>query len=157
VRFPPGRGHYIFQGAYRDWLVRAEDPQTGSGTFGEPASACTNKGGPPFPRDHARAREIADRRSGGKHLVDLEALRHFAGVSGFPLPGRYLYLPDFDELVAADLLWRYGWSASVAGLAFDDWKTEHQSEMLEVMKQISAISGTPTPQEARNGGGSGVQ
>jgi len=29
--------------------------------------------------------------------------------------------------------------------------------MLEIMKQISAISGAPTPREARNGGGSGVQ
>jgi hypothetical protein len=74
--------------------------------------------------------------SGGQHLVDLEALRHFARVSGFPLPGLYLYLPDFDELVAADLLWRYGWTASDAGLALDDWKTEHRQEMLEVMKQI---------------------
>jgi len=64
---------------------------------------------------------------------------------------------DYDELVAADLLWRYGWTPSEAGLPFDDWKTEHRREMLEVMKQISAISGDPTPQEARNGRGSGVQ
>jgi hypothetical protein len=32
--------------------------------------------------------------------------------------------------------WRYGWTASEAGLAFDDWKTEHRREMLEVMTQI---------------------
>jgi hypothetical protein len=49
-------------------------------------------------------------------------------------------------------LWRYGWTASEAGLAFDDWKTEHRREMLEVMKQISAISSAPTPQEARTAG-----
>jgi len=67
-----------------------------------------------------------------------------------------MQLRDCDELVAADLLWRYGWMASLAGLAFDDWKTEHRREMLEVMKQISAISGAPTPQEAGNRRGSGV-
>jgi hypothetical protein len=44
--------------------------------------------------------------------------------------------------------------SSEADLAFDHWKTEHRREMLEVMKQISAISGAPTPQEARIGGGS---
>jgi hypothetical protein len=71
-------------------------------------------------------------------------LAFFARCNGFPRTP--LYLPDCDELVAADLLWRYGWSASEAGLAFDDWKTEHRREMLEVMKQISAISGAPTPQ-----------
>src|SRR5215472_1140613 len=103
-------------------------------------------------------RAAGELENGGKNLVDVEALRHFTRVSGFPSPGRYyLYLPDFDELVAADLLWRYGWSASEAGLAFDDWKTEHRLEMLEIMKQISAISGTPTPREARNDRGSCVQ
>ena len=55
-------------------------------------------------------------------------------------------LPDYDELCCADCLARYGWSADEAGLAFDDWKKEHRREMLEVMKQISAISGAPTPQ-----------
>jgi len=53
-------------------------------------------------------------------------------------------------------LWRYGWTAREAGVAFDDWKTEHRQEMLEVMRQISAISGAPAPEGARNGGGSGV-
>jgi hypothetical protein len=77
---------------------------------------------------------------GGNHLLDLEDLRHFARLSGFPVPGP-TQLRDYDELVAADLLWRYGWTASEAGLAFDDWETEHRREMLGVMKQISAISG----------------
>jgi hypothetical protein len=40
-------------------------------------------------------------------------------------------------------LWRYGWTTSEAGLAFDDWETEHRQEMLEIMKPISAISGAP--------------
>jgi hypothetical protein len=53
-------------------------------------------------------------------------------------------------------LWRYGWTASEAGRAFDDWKIEHRQEMLEVMKQISAISGATTPREAKNGRGSAV-
>ena len=81
-----------------------------------------------------------DLELGARHLLDPATFAFFARCNGFPRP---LYLPDYDELVAADLLWRYGWSASVAGLAFDDWKTEHRREMLEVMKQISAISGCP--------------
>ena len=71
-------------------------------------------------------------------------LAFFARCNGFPRTP--LYLPDCDELVAADLLWRYSWTANETGLPFDDWKTEHRREMLEVMKQISAISGAPTPQ-----------
>ena len=63
MRFPPGRGHDIFQGAYRDWLVRAMDPQTGSGTFEEPASACTSNGVHHSRAIRACACEIADRRS----------------------------------------------------------------------------------------------
>jgi hypothetical protein len=82
---------------------------------------------------------------GSNHVLDLEDLRHFARLNGFPVPGP-TQLRDYDELVAADLLWRYGWTASEAGLAFDDWKTEHRREMLDVVKQISAISGAPTPQ-----------
>jgi hypothetical protein len=93
---------------------------------------------------------------GSNHVLDLEDLRHFARFSGFPVPSP-TWLRDYDELVAADLLWRYCWTESDAGLAFDDWKTEHRQEMLDVMKQISAISGAPTPQGARNGHGSGVQ
>jgi len=58
----------------------------------------------------------------------------FARCNGFPPPP--LYLPDYDELIAADLLWRYGWTATEAGLAFDQWEAEHQREMLDVMKQI---------------------
>jgi hypothetical protein len=94
---------------------------------------------------------------GARDLLDPATLAFFAGCNGFPRTPAWLFLPDYDELVAADLLWRYGWTASEAGLAFDDWKTEHRREMLEVMKQISAISGAPTPQEARYGRGSGVQ
>jgi hypothetical protein len=90
---------------------------------------------------------------GAHHLLDPGALAFFARCNDFPRP---LWLPDRDELVAVDLLWRYDWTASEDGVAFDDWKTEHRREMLEVMKQISAISGTPTPQEARNGGGTDV-
>jgi hypothetical protein len=93
---------------------------------------------------------------GSNHVLDLEDLRHFARLNGFPVPGP-VQLRDYDELVAADLLWRHGWSASKAGTDFSDWVAGHQREMLEVMKQISAISGAPTPQEARNGRGSGVQ
>jgi hypothetical protein len=92
-------------------------------------------------------RAAGDLEPGAHHLLDPAALAFFARCNGFPRP---LYLPDYDELVAADLLWRYGWTASEAGLAFDHWKTEHRREMLEVMKQISAISGAPTPQQARN-------
>ena len=76
---------------------------------------------------------------GSNHLLDLEDLRRFARLNGFPVPGPR-QLRDYDELVAADLLWRYGWTASEAGLAFDDWKTEHRREMLEVMKQIRPTS-----------------
>ena len=89
---------------------------------------------------------------GARHLLDPAALAFFARCNGFPRTPAWLPLPDWNELVAADLLWRYGWSASVAGLAFDDWETEHRREMLEVMKQISAISSAPTPQEARTAG-----
>jgi hypothetical protein len=79
-------------------------------------------------------RKAGDLEPGAHHLLDPAALASFARCNGFSRPP--LYLPDHDELVAADLLWRYGWTASEAGLAFDDWKTEHRQEMLEVMKQI---------------------
>jgi hypothetical protein len=72
---------------------------------------------------------------GSNHVLDLEDLRHFARLNGFPVPGP-VQRRDYDDLVAADLLWRYGWSASVAGLAFDDWKTEHRREISEVMKHV---------------------
>jgi len=41
-------------------------------------------------------------------------------------------------------LWRYGWSADEAGLAFDDWKKEHQQEMLEVIS-MSCTDAGPNP------------
>jgi len=104
-------------------------------------------------------REAGDLEPGADYLLDPAALAFFARCNGFPRP---LYLPDYDELVAADLLWRYGWSASEAGLAFSEWPETDQNEMVEVLEKIpvSAIvkrSSGPTPQEARNGGGSGVQ
>ena len=73
---------------------------------------------------------------GARYLLDPATLAFFARCNGFPRTPAWLFLPDYDELVAADLLWRYGWTASEAGLPFDDWKTEHRQEMLEVMKQI---------------------
>jgi hypothetical protein len=99
-------------------------------------------------------RAAGDLESGARNLLDPATLAFFARRNGFPRTPARPFLPDYDELIAADLLWRYGWTASEAGLAFDDWETEHRQEMLEIMKQISAISGSPTPQEARIGGGS---
>jgi hypothetical protein len=93
-------------------------------------------------------RAAGDLEPGARRLLDSATLAFFARCHGFPRTPVWLFLPDWDELVAADLLWRYGWTASEAGLPFDDWKTDHRREMLEVMKQISAISGAPTPQEA---------
>ena len=104
------------------------------------------------PNDARRA--AGDLEPGARHLLDPATLAFFARCNGLPRTPAWLFLPDYNELVAAALLWRYGWTASEAGLAFDDWKTEHRREMLEVMKQISATSGSPTPQEARNDGGS---
>ena len=86
-------------------------------------------------------RKAGDLEPGARRLLDPAALAFFARCNGFPRTP--LYLPDCDELVAADLLWRYSWTANETGLPFDDWKTEHRREMLEVMKQISAISGAP--------------
>src|SRR5215472_9873117 len=91
-------------------------------------------------------RAAGDLEPGARDLLDPATLAFFARCNGFPRTPAWLFLPDYDELVAADLLWRYGWTASEAGLAFDDWETEHRHEMLEVMKQISVISGAPTPQ-----------
>jgi hypothetical protein len=89
-------------------------------------------------------RAAGDLEPGARHLLDPATLAFFARCNGFPRTPAWLYLLDWDELVAADLLWRYGWTASEAGLTFDDWKPEHRQEMLEVMKQISSISGAPT-------------
>ena len=100
------------------------------------------------PNDARRA--AGDLKLDARHLLDPATLAFFARCNGFPRTPAWLHLPDWDELVATDLLWRYGWTASEAGLAFDHWKTEHRREMLEVIKQISAISGAPTPQQARN-------
>jgi hypothetical protein len=102
-------------------------------------------------------RAAGDLEPGARHLVNPATLAFFARCNGFPQTPAWLFLPPWDELCCADCLTRYGWSADEAGLAFDDWKTEHRREMLKVMKQISAISGDPTPQEARIGRGSGVQ
>jgi len=102
-------------------------------------------------------RAAGDLKSGACHLLDPVTLAFFARCNGFARTPAWLYLPDWDELVAADLLWRYGWSATKAGTDFSDWDAGHRREMLEVMKQISAISGAPTPHDARNGRGSGGQ
>src|SRR5215472_4406869 len=50
---------------------------------------------------------------GSNHVLDLKDLCHFARLNGFPVPGP-VQLRDYDELVAADLLCRYGWSADEA-------------------------------------------
>jgi hypothetical protein len=81
-------------------------------------------------------RATGELEPGARHLLDPATLAFFARCNGFPRTPAWLFLPDYDELVAADLLWRYGWTVSEAGLAFDNWKTEHRCEMLEVMKQI---------------------
>jgi hypothetical protein len=99
-------------------------------------------------------RAAGDLEPGARRLLDPATLAFFACCNGFPRTPAWLFLRDWDELCCAECLTRYGWSADEAGLAFDHWKTEHRREMLEVMKQISAISGAPTPQEARIGGGS---
>jgi hypothetical protein len=85
-------------------------------------------------------RAAGDLKLDARHLLDPATLAFFARCNGFPRTPAWLHLPDWDELVATDLLWRYGWTASEAGLAFDDWKTEHRREMLEVMKQIRPTS-----------------
>ena len=95
-------------------------------------------------------RAAGDLEPGARHLLDPAALAFFARCNGFPRTPAWLFLPEWDELCCADCLTRYGWSADEAGLACDDWKTEHRQEMLEVLMQISAISGAPTPQQARN-------
>jgi len=81
-------------------------------------------------------RAAGDLEPGARDLLDPATLAFFAHSNGFPRTPAWLFLPDYDELVAADLLWRYGWTASEGGLAFDDRKTEHRREMLDVMKQI---------------------
>ena len=88
-------------------------------------------------------RKAGDLEPGARRLLDPAALAFFARCNGFPRTPAWLFLPAWDELCCADCLTRYGWSADEAGLPFDDWKTEHRREMLEVMKQISAISGAP--------------
>jgi hypothetical protein len=100
-------------------------------------------------------RAAGELASGARQVLDVGALQHFAAASGFtPVPG-YVNLSDWDQLVAADLLHRYGWTGHDPGRGFDAWEVQHQREMLEVMKQIRPpaivkLSGTPTPQEARN-------
>ena len=107
-------------------------------------------------------RAAGELASGARQVLDVGALQHFAAASGFtPVPG-YVNLSDWDQLVAADLLHRYGWTGHDSGRGFDAWEVQHQREMLEVMKQIRPpaivkLSGAPTPQEARNSRGSGVQ
>jgi len=81
-------------------------------------------------------RAAGDLEPGARDLLDPATLAFFARCNGFPRTPAWLFLPDYDELVAADLLWRYGWTASEAGLAFEDWKTEHRQEMLDVMKHV---------------------
>jgi hypothetical protein len=86
--------------------------------------------------------------------------RHADGGSGGRRPQGKPY--SWRQLVAAGLLHRYGWTGHDPGRGFDAWEVQHRREMLEVMKQIRApvivkLSGAPTPQEARNGRGSGVQ
>ena len=67
-------------------------------------------------------RAAGDLEPGARDLLDPATLAFFALSNGFPRTPAWLFLPDYDELVAADLLWRYGWMASEAGLAFDDWE-----------------------------------
>jgi hypothetical protein len=107
-------------------------------------------------------RAAGDLEPGARCVLDVEVLRHFAVTSGFAPVPRYVNLSDWDQLVAADLLHRYGWTGHDPGRGFDAWEVQHQREMLDVMKQIRPpviveLSGAPTPQEARNGRGSGVQ
>jgi hypothetical protein len=67
--------------------------------------------------------------------------RFLRRCNGSPRTPAWLFLPAWDELCCADCLTRYGWSADEAGLAFDDWNTDHRRKMLEVMKQIRSTSG----------------
>ena len=95
---------------------------------------------------------------GAKHLLDPQAFRAFALANRFPLPGQYLQLGDGSELIAADLLSRYGWIGDDAGIGFDDWAVEHQREMLEVMKQVHPLAivklaTVPTARNAMTGRG----
>jgi len=59
--------------------------------------------------------------------------RHADGRSGGRRPrGK----PYSRQLVAADLLRRYGWTGHDPGRGFDAWEVQHQRELLDVMKQI---------------------
>ena len=89
-------------------------------------------------------RAAGDLEPGARHLLDPATLAFFARSNSFPRTPARSFLPDYHELVAADLLWRYGWSADEAGLAFDDWKKEHQQEMLEVIS-MSCTDAGPNP------------
>ena len=99
--------------------------------------------GPPL---HSTEREVfsvlEERRAAGKlepgakHLLDQPAFRAFAPANGFPAPPSWLHLPEWEELVAADLLWRYGWTPGDPGAPLADWAPDHQREILEIVGHI---------------------
>jgi hypothetical protein len=66
-------------------------------------------------------RKAGDLEPGAHYLLDPATLAFFAR-NGFPRTPAWLFLPDYDELVAADLLWRYGWTAGEDGVAFTNGK-----------------------------------
>ena len=60
-------------------------------------------------------RAAGDLEPGARCVLDVEVLRHFAVTSGFAPVPRYVNLSDWDQLVAADLLHRYGWTGHDPG------------------------------------------
>ena len=94
------------------------------------------------PRELEIFAALEERRAAGelepsaKHLLDLQAFRGFALANGFPAPPSWLHLPEWEELVATDLLSRYGWSGGDAGAPLDDWVPDHQREILEIVGHI---------------------
>jgi len=94
------------------------------------------------PREREVFSVLEERRAAGKlepgakHLLDQPAFRAFAPANGFPAPPSWLHLPEWEELVAADLLWRYGWTPGDAGAPLADWAPDHQREILEIVGHI---------------------
>jgi hypothetical protein len=76
-------------------------------------------------------RAVGELAMGSKHVLEIQALRAFALANGFPAPPPWLHLPEWDELVAADLLSRYGWSGGDAGAPLDDWVPDFQTDRAE--------------------------
>ena len=87
---------------------------------------------------HQRCASAGDLEPGARHLLDPAALAFFARCNCFPQTPAWLFLPDYDELVAATLLYVHGWSGDEPGLAFSEWPETDQDKMVEVLAKIPA-------------------